>query len=722
MRRFLVIAMTSLVLAQASGAVAVAAIPVRDLGEAAMALKVVFAARPQTFISPRDDAQMLYTVDFSEGLGLPHTRQITHPDGYTYDWPTWAFGGTKLVYTAMDVEAPEKGENLWVMDPDGTNRVQLTFGTWRHVQPKVSPDGTKVLFTARWHEWPLVGLFEYDLITGEVRNVSSPSSEDGARDSDPKWAPDGSLIVFSNTRGENATPEMPTQIYSMRPDGTHRIRLTHDSWWNTDPSISPDKRTLAISSYRGDGTPNPPDADGEFAVKFHDWHLSIYDIPSGQERVLTRGEDCTPRPIDNPCGPADGAAWVPQWSPDGSMIGYLGVRSWYDHGIYIVDASTGYARPLYERNELSITWWDWTSVRSTAGYRPFAAPARIDDHALLIGGRSDPSKPLELITSSVDRWIDAPLQIGGDALEPIMARWTADKKKIVFTARRPVDRSKRPDIEDVLGVQRNVHYTFNDYTFVELPPSDEDVAETQVYMINADGSGLKQITTPWTEDWLEAMPADDARGNSDPDVSPDGRYVVFTNASTKIPESYILRLDLKTGEVINLSAISSGAMAVADSKPRFSPDGKRIAFSSIVGQQRQLFVMDLDGANVTQITNDDYNNFDAAWSPDGRQIVYESYRGTLLFADDAAAPSKAIDLKNWFLAKVDLPSGTTYTLTRPEDSPVFRPVFSPDGARIAYISAGLRKIQIDVAMMNADGSDAHLVNTLRTKEEFVDWR
>src|SRR5207302_3241032 len=210
--------------------------------------------------------------------------------------------------------------------------------------------------------------------------------------------------------------------------------------------------------------------------------------------------------------------------------------------------------------------------------------------------------------------------------------------------------------------------------------------------------------------------------NMDPDISPDGRYVAFTNVSTKIPESYILRMDLQTGEVINLSAITSGAMAVADLKPRWSPDGKRIAFSSLIGTVRELFVMDADGGNVRQITFDDYNSFDAAWSPDGGQIVFEQYRGKALFADDQVTPSKAVDLDSWFLAKVDLGSGVMYTLTTAKQSPVFRPVFSPDGRRIAYINAGALRLQIDVGMMNADGSDAHSIVTLRTKEEFVDWR
>jgi Tol biopolymer transport system component len=404
------------------------------------------------------------------------------------------------------------------------------------------------------------------------------------------------------------------------------------------------------------------------------------------------------------------------------MIGYLSVRSWREHGIYVMDADGTNARPLVESASLAMTWWDWTTVRSTLAYRPFSAPQRIDPKALLIGARPTIGKPLDLISSSADRWIDATIKLGSVTLSPEIARWTPDKKRIIFSAKRPVDRSKRPQLPNASGAPRNVHYTLNDYTFVELPQEDDHAAETQVFLMNADGSGVVQLTDPWTEDALEAMPDDDARGNFDPDVSPDGRYVVFTSVSTKIPESYILRMDLQTGEVVNLTAISVGAMAAADSKARWSPDGKRVAFSSLIGRVRQIFVMDADGTNARQVIDDDYNSFDAAWSPDGNQIVFEQYSGTLLFSDDEVSPSKAIDLNNWSLAKVDLRTGVKLTLTRAEDSPVFRPVFSPDGRRIAYITAGKLRLQIDVGVMNADGSDAHTIVTLRTKEEFVDWR
>jgi Tol biopolymer transport system component len=340
---------------------------------------------------------------------------------------------------------------------------------------------------------------------------------------------------------------------------------------------------------------------------------------------------------------------------------------------------------------------------------------------VLYGARADKDKPVKLSISSIDRSADRALVIADATITPELARWTPDKKRIVFTSRRKVDRSNAIATEPGAG-GRNVHYTLNDYTFVELAKADKDVAEEQVYLMDVDGTNVRQLTTRWTEDRLEALPDGDSRGNTDPDVSPDGRYVIFTNTSTTIPESYILRLDLLTGEVINLSAISSGAMAVADSKPRYSPDGREIAFSSVVGTARQLFVMDGNGMNVRQVTEDPYNNFDAAWSPDGRWLVFSSYRGEVLLTDEEATPSKAIDLKNWFLAKVSLLTGEQQTLTAAGDSPVFRPVWSPDGSRIAYISAGRSKIQIDISLMNADGSDAHPIVTLRTKEEFLDWR
>lgn len=65
-----------------------------------------------------------------------------------------------------------------------------------------------------------------------------------------------------------------------------------------------------------------------------------------------------------------------------------------------------------------------------------------------------------------------------------------------------------------------------------------------------------------------------------------------------------------------------------DNWPVWSPDGSRIAFQRIVGEDAKLdiFVMDDDGANVVQLTDDPEDDFLPAWTPDGKQITFMSWR------------------------------------------------------------------------------------------------
>ena len=243
--------------------------------------------------------------------------------------------------------------------------------------------------------------------------------------------------------------------------------------------------------------------------------------------------------------------------------------------------------------------------------------------------------------------------------------------------------------------------------------------------MSADGSDVRQLTTAWTEDYMDAIPEGEARGNTDPDVSPDGRYVVFTNLSGANQESFILRLDLRTGEVLNLTSLTAGPVPVADAKPRYSPDGSRIAFVSTVGGLTQVFVMDADGTHVRQLTDDDYINLDPCWSPDGRWLAYTSYRGRELIEElehEGSITARKVPMVDWYLVKLDTRTGEQTVLTGKENSPVFRPVWSPEGSSIAYISGG-RSTQPDVFVVATDGRDPHpLQITLLSKEEFVDWR
>jgi len=685
-------------------------------------MKIVFVAAERSG-GEATGAQAIYTV-FENGGSL---RRLTKPqDGFDYDWATWAFNGTKIVFTARDLRVANSPDSIYLMDEDGSNRTQLTRNGWRNGQPKVSPDGRSILFTSFWDEFPDVGLYKLDLETLQVQNLSALNREIAARDSDPRWSNDGSMIVFANSLSDDLV-DQSTQIMVMNADGTRRRWVTNDAYFNTDPSLSPSNRLVAISSYRGEGSPQPDNAKDRFQVKLDGWRLVVRDTLGG-ERELTKGLACWKRVLVEPCSADESPAWIPQWSPDGTRIAYTCIRSAHASGICEIAADgSGTWRIVFESSHLSVAWWSW--IRSGGSWD---TPIRIGSSAptskLLYGGKvteHKEDKGFRLSASTPDHWLSTTLTTGD--LVPKSARWSADRQHIVFSAEVPFDPTAwRPVPEPPAGAARFVHFVLGSQVPGDEAPPDATVAREQIFIMNTDGSELRQLTTPWTEDYLDALPDDDARGNAEPDISPDGRYVVFTNRSTIRAESFIVRLDLQTGEVLNLTSVTSGAVAVADTGPRFSPDGKRIAFTSVLGGSNQIYVMDADGSNVTQLSDDEFHNFSPAWSPDGRSLAFASYRGASPLVrepDPDSAQTRTIELQNWYLVRFDVETRASTVLTPPEATPTLRPVWSPDGSSIAFISVGKKNGNVDIfTVPAAGGSVRQLAVTLQTSEEFVDWR
>jgi Tol biopolymer transport system component len=220
----------------------------------------------------------------------------------------------------------------------------------------------------------------------------------------------------------------------------------------------------------------------------------------------------------------------------------------------------------------------------------------------------------------------------------------------------------------------------------------------EIYVMNADGGAVTRLT-------------DNPAMDGSPAFSPDGKRIAF-ESSRDDPNPVgcwpydcmigIYVMDADGGNVIRLSD-----QPVRDSKPAWSPDGTRIAFSStrddgspIACQPEcnyEIYIMDADGKNATRLTDHPERDTQPAFSPDGRQIAFASNRDG-----------------NWNLFAMDTGGGNVarWTGDTADDE---QPAWSPDGGRIVFMSR--RDGDWDIYVMASGGGKA----TRLTENPADDW-
>ncbi|MBR2128022.1 MAG: TIM barrel protein [Bacteroidales bacterium] len=105
-------------------------------------------------------------------------------------------------------------------------------------------------------------------------------------------------------------------------------------------------------------------------------------------------------------------------------------------------------------------------------------------------------------------------------------------------------------------------------------------------------------------------------------ISPDGKTVVYCAYRQLDEEADIYAIPVEGGDEIQLTDATR-----FDSGPEYSPDGKHIWFNSVRTDAMQIWKMDADGGNQTQMTFDeDMYSWYPHVSPDGKKVVYTAYR------------------------------------------------------------------------------------------------
>ncbi len=110
-----------------------------------------------------------------------------------------------------------------------------------------------------------------------------------------------------------------------------------------------------------------------------------------------------------------------------------------------------------------------------------------------------------------------------------------------------------------------------------------------------------------------------------PTWSPDGKELILvSNRGISLGSGAIWRAPAQP-DLMRRASMILREETLYRTKPQWSPDGKRILYSSHRGSQyNNLYVLPVDGGEPYQLTFGDYDHFDPAWSPDGEWIAYVS--------------------------------------------------------------------------------------------------
>ncbi|HEX6598732.1 MAG TPA: PDZ domain-containing protein [Gemmatimonadaceae bacterium] len=456
--------------------------------------------------------------------------------------------------------------NIWIADRAGGIARRLTSSPGASENPKLSPDGRLVAFSAQYAG--NVDVYVVPVEGGEPKRLTWHPGADQVQG----WTPDGKQVVFASGRATNAPTGVP-RFYTVGLDGGVATPMPMPRAYQG--KISPDAKRIA---YRMNNS----------------WDEERRNYRGGQNRPIWI-EDLSTHDVVTPPW-QDSKEMDPAWV--GDVVYFLSDRDGVSN-VWKYDTKSKQLEQVTKFRDFDVKTLDASTsanavVFEQGGYVHELDPATGREHVVNIAANGD-------FPWMMPQWKDVSSRVTSLALSPTGKRAAVEARGEIFTI--PAEKGDARNLTSSSGAADRDPAWSPDGRWVSYF-SDES-GEYKLVIASPDGTSKREIALPEPSHYYT------------PQWSSDAKHILYHDTGLRL-----WVLDVASGKATQVDT-DPYMMPDRSLAPRFSPDGRWIAYARrLPSMFRAIFVYDVQSGQRHQLTDGLADATSPAWDASGKYLWF----------------------------------------------------------------------------------------------------